>query len=62
MAWQERIPQLSVKSDSKILINMVLDNCMFSGLVQRICNLLILDYRVKFHHTIKVRAIYMLIE
>jgi hypothetical protein len=25
MAWQERIPQLNVKNDSKILINIVLD-------------------------------------
>jgi ribonuclease HI len=47
MAWKERIPQLIVESDSKILINIVTGNYKFSGvvptLVQRVRNLLTLD-------------------
>jgi ribonuclease HI len=55
MAWKERIPQLIVESDSKILIDIVTNNYKFSGvvptLVQRIRNLLALDWRVQFRHT-----------
>jgi len=55
MAWREHIPQLIVESYSKILIDMVTENCKFSGsvpiLVQRIRKLLALDWRVKFRHT-----------
>ncbi|PNY15883.1 ribonuclease H, partial [Trifolium pratense] len=55
MAWRERIPQLIVESDSKILIDMIMDNCKFNGavptLVRRIQNLLALNWRVKFCHT-----------
>jgi ribonuclease HI len=55
MAWREKIPQLIVESDSKILIDMVTENCKFSGsvpiLVQRIRKLLALDWQVRFRHT-----------
>lgn len=55
MAWREHIPQLIVESDSKILIDMVTENCKFSGsvpiLVQRIRKLLVLDWQVRFRHT-----------
>jgi hypothetical protein len=44
-----------VESDSKILIDIVTNNYKFSGvvptLVQRIRNLLALDWRVQFRHT-----------
>jgi hypothetical protein len=54
MTWMERIPQLIVESDSKILINMVIDNCKFSGtipiLVQSIQNFLVLDWCVQFYY------------
>jgi hypothetical protein len=47
--------QLIVESDSKILIDIVTNNYKFSGvvptLVQRIQNLLALDWRVQFRHT-----------
>ncbi|MCI03547.1 hypothetical protein A2U01_0024587 [Trifolium medium] len=55
MAWNERIPQLIMESDSKILIDIVTDNYKFSGLVptlvQRIRNLEALEWRVQFCHT-----------
>jgi len=55
MAWREHISQLIVESDSKILIDLVTENCKFSGsvsiLVQRIRKLLALDWRVQFRHT-----------
>jgi len=55
MAWRKHISQLIVESDYKILIDLVTENCNFSGsvpiLVQRIRKLLALDWRVQFHHT-----------
>ncbi|MCH88942.1 ribonuclease H protein [Trifolium medium] len=55
MAWKERIPQLIVESDSKVLIDMITDNCKFNGvvptLVRRIRNLLALNWHVQFCHT-----------
>ena len=48
MAWQEHILQLIVGSETKILIDMVTENCKFSGsvpiLVQHIRKLLALDW------------------
>lgn len=44
MAWRENITHLIVESDSKILVDMITDNCKFSGtihmLVRRIRKLL----------------------
>jgi ribonuclease HI len=55
MAWREHISQLIVESDSKILIDIVTENCKFSGsvpmLVQHIRKLVSLDRRVQFRHT-----------
>jgi len=57
MAWRKHIPQLIVESDYKILIDLVTENCKFSGsvpiLVQRIQKLLALDWRVQIHHTLR---------
>jgi hypothetical protein len=54
IGWNEHIPRLIMESGSKILINIVTDNCKLSGmvptLVQRIQNILTLDWRVQYCH------------
>jgi hypothetical protein len=55
LAWKEHISHLIVESDSKILIDVIMDNYKFSGtiptLVWHIRNMLALDCHIKICHT-----------
>ncbi|RHN63570.1 putative ribonuclease H-like domain-containing protein [Medicago truncatula] len=55
MAWRENTTHIIVESDSKILVDMITENCNFSGttptLVGRIRQLLSLSWIVKITHT-----------
>ena len=55
MAWRENTTHLIVESNSKILVDMITENCNFSGttptLVRRIRQLLSLSQTVKITHT-----------
>ena len=57
MAWRENITHLTVESDSKILVDMITDNCKFSGiiptLVRRIRKFLNLSWTVQVNHTLR---------
>jgi len=57
MAWRDRIPQLIVESDSKLLIDMITYNCNLGGivpiLVKHIHNLLSMDWQVQVLHTLR---------
>jgi len=54
-AWRENTTHLIVESDSKILVDMITENCNFGGttptLVKRIQQLLSLSWTVKIIHT-----------
>jgi len=55
MAWRENTTHLTVESDSKILVDMITENCNFSGttptLVRRIRHPLSLSWTVKITHS-----------
>jgi len=55
LAWRENTTHLIVGSYSKILVNMIIENCNFGGttptLVKRIQQLLSLSWTVKITHT-----------
>ena len=57
MAWRNRIPQLIVESDSKLLIDMITYKCNLGGIVPILvrcdCNLLSLDWQVQVLHTLR---------
>jgi len=55
LAWRENTTHLIVESDSKVLVDMITENCNFGGttptLVKRIQQLLSLSWTVKITHT-----------
>jgi len=55
LAWRETTTHLIMESDSKILVDMITENCNFGGttptLVKRIRQLLSLSWTVKITHT-----------
>jgi hypothetical protein len=55
LAWKEHISHLIVESDSKILIDVIMDNYKFSRtiptLVRHIRNMFALDCHIKICHT-----------
>jgi ribonuclease HI len=56
LAWRDVISQLCVESDSKLLIDMVTNNCMngtTSVLIQFIQNILNRNWRIQVHHTLR---------
>ena len=57
LAWRDDISQLCVESDSKLLIDMVTNNCKMNGttlvLIRRIQNILNRNWWIQVHHTLR---------
>jgi hypothetical protein len=55
MVWRYHISYLIIESDSKLLIDMITENCTIGEatpiLVRRIHNFLALDWQVQVRHT-----------
>jgi len=57
LAWRDGISQLCVESDSKLLVDMITNNCKMNGttlvLIRRIQNILNRNWKIQVHHTLR---------
>jgi len=57
VSWRDGISQLCVESDSKLLIDMITNNCKMNGttlvLIRRIQNILNRNWRIQVHQTFR---------
>ena len=57
VSWRDGISQLCVESESKLLIDMITNNCKMNGttpvLIRRIQNILNRNWWIQVHHTLR---------